>query len=117
MLIHLGDFLIIAIARFNSLHPCRHVLVTYQIRNTYRDDINDVKFDILKTDVKRGDAESCSRSFTMKLILLISLILSVCHNSKANEALVIGGFGATTYLQVVTKDGVCRGEVGFRGRF
>ena len=92
------------------------VLVTNQIRNTYHDDINDVNFDI-KTDVRRGDAESCSRSFTMKLILLTSLILSVCHISKANEALVIGGFGATTYLQVVTKDGVCRGEVKFRGCF
>ena len=48
----------------------------------------------------------------MKLILLTTLILSVCHISKANEALVIGGFGATTFLQVVTKDGVCKGEVG-----
>ena len=54
MLIHLGDFLIIAIARFNSLHPCRLVLVTYQILHTYRDDINDVKFDILKIDVRHG---------------------------------------------------------------
>ena len=30
---------------------------------------------------------------------------------------MIGGFGATTYLQVVTKDGVCRGEVGLEVSF
>ena len=30
---------------------------------------------------------------------------------------MIGGFGATTYLQVVTKDGVCRGEVGLEVAF
>ena len=29
-------------------------LVTYQVPNTYHDDINDVNFDILKTDVRHG---------------------------------------------------------------
>ena len=53
VLIHLGDFLIIAILQ-ESILLNLYILVTYQIRTTYHDDINDVKFDILKIDVRRG---------------------------------------------------------------
>merc|ERR1712241_985354 len=46
-----------------------------------------------------------------KLILLPTIfLLNFVHQSTSNQGLVIGGFGATTIMQVVTSDGVCYGN-------
>jgi len=46
-----------------------------------------------------------------KLLLLPTIfLLNFVHQSTSNQGLVIGGFGATTIMQVVTADGVCYGN-------